>query len=319
MKHIVHICTLLLLLLFITPAHSDVMARYGGEFMSNSGGARSLALGNTGAALRGTSWMLFLNPAGLYGINHHEVAFMHSERFAGVVDYDVASAIIPQRDGSVLAFGLVRHGVNGIPFTKLENPNTPLSDDNRVVISKIVTEGQYAFYASKSNAWRKWHWGIAPKLIFKHIGSDYRAYGLGIDAGVNIRPWDKIPMDLGLSAQDLLGTVVAWEQTGRKEIIAPSLRLGIAINRHFEPLEADVSLISDLVFRSESISNPNATSANYGLEYTVRNIVALRMGREDARYTFGGGIRLAPINIDYAFIGHDDLGNTHRVSLNYRW
>ncbi|MFH0765182.1 MAG: hypothetical protein V2A61_02045 [Calditrichota bacterium] len=300
-------------------ARANIIARYGGEFMAGGGGARALGIGSAYAAQTGEAWCLFWNPSGLAELSYLETALMHSERFTGIVDYDVAAVAQPQPDGSVLASGFIRLGVNGIPFTRKERPGAPLGDDNRVVVTKIVNEGEYAFYIAKAAKWGRWRWGVAPKLVFKHLGSDYRAYGLGVDVGVSGRPINQIPIEVGCVARDLWGTLLAWEQTGRKEIIVSSLRLGLASQFEVKALEARITPAVDVSYRLESLGDPGAGAVHWGLEYLVHDLVALRVGRDDTRLTFGGGLSLRPVSLDYAYVDHDQLGETHRVSLALRW
>jgi len=307
------------LLALLNLARADIIARYSGEFMAGGGGARALALGSAYSAQSGEAWCLFWNPAGLAELPYREAALMHSERFTGIVDYDVAAMAQPQSDGSVLAGGFIRLGVNGIPFTRKENPGAPLGDDNRVEVAKMVNEGEYAFYIAKAAKWGRWRWGAAPKLVFKHFGSAYQAYGLGIDAGLSGKPVEKIPLEAGLVVRDLCGTLLSWEQTGHKEIIVPSLRLGLATQIEVKPLEAQITPAVEVSYRLESLGDKGAGAVHWGFEYLVHKLAALRVGRDDTRFTFGGGLNLRPVTIDYAFVDHNQLGETHRVSLALRW
>ncbi|MBM3328752.1 MAG: hypothetical protein FJY67_04645 [Calditrichaeota bacterium] len=311
----------------IAPVHgADVIGRYGGDFMGGAG-ARRLALGGAGAALGGDLWSLFWNPSGLAEVQRTEAALMHSERFTGVVDYDVLGFAVPRPDATVEALGALRLGVNGIPFTRLERPNDPLTGGNRVEIDRVVSDGEYAFYVARAGrsvadlplAGRlDYRWGLAPKLLFKHIGN-YRAYGLGLDLGVGKSFVGTVPVEAGIGVRDLLGSILAWEQTGRKEVIPSTLRAGIAARLDLPPLEAVLTPLADVVYRFDLAGGSDAASLHYGAEYLVRDIVALRVGSDDGRLTLGGGLALSAVAIDYGFIGHDDLGDSHRISLTARW
>jgi hypothetical protein len=312
---------------FASRAESQFVGRYAGEFMAAGGGARSLAMGGAGVALPGDPWSLFFNPAGLTGLEGAHLGLMHSERFAGVVDYDAASYAAPQADGRMLALGFIRLGVNGIPFTRLENSSRPLGDNNRVEVDKYANDGEYAFYAARAGqvSIDRWglgslglEYGLAPKLVFKHIGS-YRAYGLGMDAGLQKRWGGSMPGAIGLGVRDLLGTLLAWEQTGRKELIVSTFRLGGSVSIPLPALEADLMLAADETYRTEALGESSAAAFHGGLEYMVKKMVALRAGSDDGRLTYGGGLNFSLFALDYAFIGHDELGDTHRISLTARW
>jgi len=298
--------------------HTDIVGRYGGEFMATGGGARAVALGGAYTAVAGDAWALFWNPSGLVRVERSEVGLMHSERFAGVVDYSSAVYAAPRPDGSVWSAGLIRLGVNGIPFTRLEGPG-PLSNQNRVEVDRYVNSGDYVLFVGKAERFGRWRWGVAPKLIFKHIGDSHRAYGLGVDVGAGGRPVKWLPIEAGIAVRDLLGTVLAWEQTGRKEIIPSTLRTGLAALIDLPPLEARLTAAADLSYRFEVFGGSDAAALHLGAEYLVRQTVALRVGSDDGGLTIGGGLELLPVGIDYAYIEHDDLGDTHRVSINARW
>ncbi len=314
-------------LFLVSQGVAQVIGRYSGEFMAAGAGARSLAMGSAAAATAGDPWSLFFNPAGLASVDRSHLGLMHSERFEGVVDYDAAVFSTPHENGRTLTVGMLRLGVNGIPFTKLENPDAPLGDQNRVDVDKYVNDGEYAFYLARagqlnpSSGWlqnSRLEWGVAPKLIFKHIGS-YRHYGLGLDGGL-LKRWEGSPsFVLGLAVRDLLGTLIKSEKTGRTEVIVSTFRLGGSMLLPLPALEADLSLAADGAYRTESLGEKEALEYHGGIEYCVRRTLALRVGSDNGALTFGGGISLKPVSIDYAYIGHDDLGDTHRISLTARW
>jgi len=309
----------------ICPVAASVVARYSGEFMAGGAGARSQAMGNASVALANEAWAIFLNPAGLEAVNRPNLGLMHSERFAGVVDYDAAAYAFRAADGKAMGIGLLRLGVNGIPFTRLENPGEPPGDGNRVEVSRIVSDGEYALYAGRSGRFHwsrvpalRFDWGLAPKLIFKHVG-DYAAYGLGLDAGAARRWGEEYWVSAGASAKDVFGTLLVWDKTGRSEVIVPTAAAGIACGAPLIALEAEVIFAADGGYRVESLGDKGAASYSAGVEYRVRKVFSLRIGSDDGEPTFGGGIDLKPVAIDYAFIGHDYLGDSHRISITARW
>ncbi len=306
---------------------AQVVGRYSGEFMAAGAGARSQGLGGAAAASSGEPWSLFFNPAGLASVDRAQLGLMHSERFAGVVDYDAVAFSMPHEANQTLTVGMLRLGVNGIPFTTLEYPDQPMGDANRIEVDKYVNDGEYAFYLAKAGRWDNaagWindlglSWGVAPKLIFKHIGS-YRHYGLGLDAGL-MKHWEGAPLfAVGFAVRDLLGTLIKSEKTGRTEVIVSTFRLGGSVMLPLPVLEADFTILADGAYRTESIGEKEAFEYHAGAEYLVRKILALRAGSDNGELTFGGGLAFKLVSIDYAFIGHDDLGDTHRISLTARW
>ncbi len=56
-----------------------------------------------------------------------------------------------------------------------------------------------------------------------------------------------------------------------------------------------------------------------GLEYSIEDLIALRLGAEHEPSTIsaGFGVRTSLLSIDYAYTGHPDLGGTHCFSLSF--
>jgi len=296
----------------------DVNARYGNAFMNDGAGAKALAMGGALTSLSDDAWSIFWNPAGLLKNQIKNAGLMHNDRFGGVVDFDAVALSFPQDDGSVLAVGLLRLGVNGIPFTRLEYPDRSIGNDNIVLVDKRVNDGEYALFFSRAFANRYGHWGITPKAIFKNIGSKNYSFGLGFDAGFQARPFEYIPVDVGVSIRDVGGTLLIWN-TGHKEIITSTITMGLSGLINISALEARITPTMDIVYRTEFLGDSDAAELRAGLEYLIRDMFALRIGSRDANLTFGGGMNFKPISIDYAYVGHDDLGDTHRVSISIRW
>jgi len=72
-------------------------------------------------------------------------------------------------------------------------------------------------------------------------------------------------------------------------------------------------------FASQYNIGPISIDPHYGFEINIKDRVFLRSGYDDIkRVTFGAGIKLPKLNIDYSFNSFDNidqLGNTHRISI----
>ena len=80
--------TLLSFALIGVLAFSASADKYAGEFMYVGAGARALALGSAFSAVADDITAGYWNPAGLVQNRSKSVAFMHSERFGGLISYD---------------------------------------------------------------------------------------------------------------------------------------------------------------------------------------------------------------------------------------
>ncbi len=309
--------------------------KYAGEFLSIGVDARALALGGAYAAQATGASAAYWNPAGLAFISAREISLMHAEQFDGIVGYDYLNYGYPHGEDGGWGFGLIRLGVDDIPVTTLENPNLPLGAENRVLVDHQTSDTEMALFAGYGKTHSKmFAYGASAKIIGKWIAGE-SAYGLGFDAGLRMTPWRGVAF--GAVLQDVTTTAVIWS-TGHKELIAPTLKLGGMYSVDIPTLIARLTLAADLDFRftdrgdADQIQIGGVTGdAHFGLEYFI-NVsgtgVALRGGAEPAReaeegflsnYTFGAGLLFRSFHIDYAFLAHPELGDTHRVGISVLW
>jgi hypothetical protein len=60
---------------------------------------------------------------------------------------------------------------------------------------------------------------------------------------------------------------------------------------------------------------PGSADLHLGLEYDFLHLIALRVGLDVDHPSAGFGVHLPKLDVDYAFLSHSQLGDTHRVSL----
>ncbi len=320
-------------LLVFTPDGAAIeFAKYPGEFMSLGVGARSLGMGSAHVAVGGDVTFGYWNPAGLSSIQYPELAAMHSRRFGGVVNYDYAAVGLPFRKTESFAVSMVRLAVDDIPFTALPRPNLDIGAiytdaqgnkmANRPYVEKTVSDAEYAFYFSYAKKRSEtFSYGANVKFVRKGVG-EYSAWGIGFDMGVLWNPVDRLRA--GVNLQDITTTLLAWN-TGRRELIAPMAKLGVAYPVHVKTIDSQILLAADTDVRFEgrkvaAQAHLGEMSMDFfvGAELLVRNVVAVRFGQNMENFTTGAGIRLPRLDFDYAFLSHDHLGSTHRVSLRLR-
>ncbi|MCS6989948.1 MAG: PorV/PorQ family protein [Chloroherpetonaceae bacterium] len=305
-----------------------VIGKYAGEFLALGVGGRQLGMGGAAVALASDVTSGYWNPAGLAAINYPQFAFMHAENFGGIVSYDYAAAAIPFQTNKSFGVSIIRLGVADIPDTRgvWDASRRDFTDDaKRIGVDALITRFNAADYAAifsySARSDDRLSYGINAKVIYRNIGSFASAKGLGFDIGAIYRTPQGVL--LGASIQDVTTTLVSWS-TGRNELIAPTAKLGAGYA--LEALYGRIMLgaDADVRFEGRRKSAPlhlGNVSFNFrgGAEYAYDDAVALRLGIDDiGRVTLGAGVRLSKLNIDYAFAkfdGADQLGNSHRISL----
>jgi hypothetical protein len=287
---------------------------YAGEFMALGAGARGLALGSAYVAIADDATAGYWNPAGLATIESRQLHLMHAERFSGLVDHDYVAIARPGRRLHGLAFGLMRVGVDDIPFTRLQDPGRPLGPDNRPLVASTATSADYALYLSGGHRLRpRLAVGASLKMIYRSVGS-FSAYGFGLDLGLRYRLTSGL--SLAANLRDVTTTPVVWD-TDTTDRIQPSVLVGIAYTTALVGGTATALVASRA--GGEASGADDTQPLNAGIEYWHRGL-ALRAGLEETRQAFGIGLRPhRRISLDLAYLQHDELETTYQFSATFHF
>ena len=328
---------------FFSVSASAQFRKYSNEFLNIGAGARGLAMGSSQVAsvMDGTAG--YWNPAGLVGVKDHpNVNLMHAEYFAGIGKYDYASIAIPTTNNKrTIAVTGLRFAVDDIMNTLfLVEPDGSINYNN----IQAFSSADYAFLFSlaqklKESEKKNIHFGVNAKVIHRNVGRFAKAWGFGLDAGLQIfsNKWK-----FGIVGRDITTTFNAWSfsfSEKEKEVLyltnneipvksteltAPRLVLGVG--RDFK-LSKKVSLLAeanmDVTFDGQRnaliSSDPISADPKLGLEFNISNVFFLRGGVNNFQKALsdgdtlnqkkvwifqpsaGVGFRISNVTIDYAF------------------
>ncbi len=317
--------------------------KYSNEFLNIGAGARGLAMGGSQVASVNDGTSGYWNPAGLVGIKEHpQINLMHAEYFAGIGKYDYASVVFPTSNQKRTI------GITGLRFAVDDIMNTLflVEPDGSINYNNIqaFSSADYAFIFSfaqklKETEKKNIHFGLNAKVIHRSVGKFAKAWGFGLDAGLQIysNKWK-----FGIAGRDITSTFNAWSFsfTEREkevlyltnneipvkstELTAPRLVLGVA--RDFK-LGKKLSLLAeanvDVTFdgqRNTLISaDPVSADPKLGLELNVNNVFFLRGGINNFQRALadgdtvnqkkvwiyqpsaGAGFRISNVTVDYAY------------------
>ena len=317
--------------------------KYSNEFLNIGAGARGLSMGSAQVATVNDGTAGYWNPAGLVGVKDNtQINIMHAEYFAGIGKYDYASIAFPSASNkSTFAVTGLRFAVDDIMNTLfLVEPDGSINYNN----IQAFSSADYAFLLSfakkiKETEKKKINFGVNAKVIHRNVGTFAKAWGFGIDAGIQIHQgkWK-----FGITGRDITTTFNSWAFTFTErekealyltnneipvkstEMTAPRLVLGAA--RDFK-LSKKTSLLAeanfDLTFdgkRNTLVSaDPVSADPKLGLELNVNNVFFLRGGINNFQRALadgdtlnqkkvwiyqpsaGAGFKIQNVTIDYAF------------------
>ena len=344
-------------LLIQSAVKAQVAPKYSNEFLQIGIGADALGMSNSVVAKIDNVNAGYWNPAGLTNIKTGwEIGAMHSEYFAGIAKYDYVGIARTLDKKSTLGFSFIRFAVDDIPNTTQLIDNGGNIDYDRIT---TFTAADYAFlfsYARKLNI-EGLSVGGNFKLINRKVGDFAKAWGFGIDAGIQYKRNEH--WKFGLMARDVTSTFNAWifnldapmkevfVNTGNEipknglEITLPRFiagshaRYDIGKKGLFAGGEVDLSITTDGKRNSIIKSNPFSIDPSIGVEFGFKTYVALRFGIGNMQYVkdfddsksltiqpnIGIGINIKSFSLDYAFT---DLGDqstalySHVISLRLK-
>ena len=273
------------------------------------GSTRSAGLGGAGAALVGDAGAMFANPAGIATVRHLSIEGSYEPYLAGSAVSTAAVALRVQR--WTWGFGAQALDYGSEPEI-VPDPAT----GGRRGMPTGASFHPYEALATTSLVYRRGFaaMGVTAKYNRQQIGSDVSDAWAG-DIGLAIAVFDI--MAVGVSVQNLGGDL------GNGALLPRRTRAGLTLNytdpqgtfRLLTTLEAQWTRDRSAVL----IQGIEGGIVTGGVGLVARVGYATRATVTDAsRMTFGGGIVLGRLAMDYAFQAYDALGGgTHRVGL--RW
>ncbi len=193
-------------------------------------------------------------------------------------------------------------------------------DESRITYGNGVDWALYLTWSRKLNS--EFSVGASAKVIRRGL-MDHSAFGLGLDIGARYQPTEAL--SVGLNLQDIPVTQLFWDN-GIHESILPTVKLGLALKWPLSKFATVATIAADGDFRFEG----REYSAQYnfsgisldthlGVEFLIKDMVALRIGSSEGSMTAGLGLQFSllhhPVGLDYAYLSHQDLDATHRMSL----
>ena len=296
--------------------------KYAGEFMEIGVDARAQSMGGAFTAMSGDVVSTYYNPAGIYDLNSTQISFMHTQQMIASVNYDFLAIGKKQNENRVLAFSLVRLGIDNIKDSR--QAYSIVQQTGEWDQYSKVTEfnaADYIFTLSVAQKWLKgWNFGVNFKLIRQNI-ANYHANGLGFDLGAQKKLWKNA--QIGMLFRNITTTLIAWD-TGEKELVAPSFYLGGTYLINIPGFKSTIQPVGDIIIRAENRDKSASWSSGTfssdfaaGLEYAYHEVLYIRAGIDEiSRLNLGVGVQIPHIRIDYAFTSYDyEIGNSHRIGL----
>lgn len=299
-------------------------AKYAGEAFTLGAGARGMALGGAVVAGPFDGSAAYWNPAGLHFLNGRNVAAMHAETFGSLLNHDFVAYVDarPRANSLIKAFGFYLYylGGGGIKITQLNEFDRPY------VVSE-ESHGDYLLTGSVSGQINpKLNFGLTAKIIYRDLGTE-SGKGLTIDAGLLYQVNENI--NAGLMVSDATTGFIrysgdSFDSGSNSESIYPTVKPGLMFKKEYRQFTGRLMASGDIRFENlktaaQYWSGSISLDSRFGAELSYREMIFGRIGSDIGRLTAGGGVNFANIQLDFAYLHHDELDNSYRISAGYRF
>jgi hypothetical protein len=276
----------------------------GAQFLRLGAGARPVAMGGAYTAVADDVNGPQYNAAGIAWAKHKEAIASYIDYLEGI-SYSYIGYIHPLKNGSALGLALAYLDSGSIDQTDLAGSTIGAfsSTQSLLLLTYARTVGS------------KMSWGTNLKVFQQKIEEE-KANGYALDFGAMYRFWPRLTF--GVSVQNL-GPGVKFVQ--EKDPLPLTVKAGAA----YIFVEDVLTLSTDAKYQPKENSK---VSENVGLEYWVNQNLALRVGYDTANIsdienfngiTAGLGFQVSGFNLHYAWMPYGILGDTHRISVGFKW
>jgi hypothetical protein len=280
------------------------------SFLSIGEGARPAGMGEAFTALADDANALYWNPAGLGTIRSHEFT---SSYLQYLVDVNVGYAgyALPVSKGG-LGASVMYVDYGAIKALTYDDPSA--APGSYRPYDLVIAAGYGREIDDRVRA------GFSVKGIYEEI-KGYTAQAVAADAGLlYITPVEDLR--LGFTLQNLGMQTKAFVE--ERNALPVTCRIGAG----YGLLDDALQLAVDYYRRGNATSGLNA-----GIEYMFNHLIALRVGYQTrgqdlktgsgsdplTGITAGLGVRYGCLDFDYAFVPYNELGQTQRISLSFRF
>ena len=286
----------------------------GANFLKINLAPRELAMGSVGIGLADGPGAMFTNPAGLGSIGYQSLSFFYNIWLEGM-SAQYLSYIIPTGIGN---FGA---SANYFAYGKIQGYDASGTETSNIEASDLCFLLSYGreippFRIGGYEILKGLSGGINFKVLHEKLEKE-KAMAFGGDLGIKIdlgKSYNVLKgISLGCSVKNI-GTGLKFDK--EKAPLPLSYGVGIGVKR--ELLGEELNLGVDM-----NIPNDNSMYVGAGLEYWIKDIIAVRAGynsKNDASngLSLGIGIKADVFSMNYAFVDYGELGYTHRMGMDIR-
>ncbi len=275
--------------------HAAVL--HAGLFNDRFPSARFSAMGGSGVAVANDVWAAFYNPAGLSRVEHLRVGSSYLRLFNAPFFTSIfgATAYPLAKNFGTVSLGFEYFGVN-YEGNQISGEYT-IQLSHGFFLLKDIHSSLAIGYSVKG-----YYWALGRSLEYGNLGS---AATLGLDVGLQAAIYGRTYIGVYLMNVNTpkIGAYTKFDLPQR-----------VVVGMAYEPYDGVVTSL-DL----NRVIGTDHVQVWGGAEFNLFRNLFLRFGgtTNPNRFSFGIGLYVAQIRLDYALITHNELGETHQIGFQF--
>ncbi len=294
----------------LVAAGSETVLGTAGKILQIGVGARTVGMGEAGAAASNDVYALFWNPAGLAQVISPQLSYQHNLWLQDINDAYLTYAQRMFKGGIAISLNYFNFG----EFEKIgvDASGFPLPTNKTFTpYTMVLAAGYGTELTSHMDV------GGAFKLVSESVDT-FNSMTLALDLGLIYH--DLVEgLDAGLSFQNLGLPLEGYQ-------LPLNIKAGLAYR--LPPVFDKKDRFLVVADTNLPVPFDQPLYINLGMEYLFSRLIAARVGYKIAEIndlggtsglTAGLGVKVQNITLDYALAPFGDLGTTHRISLKYEF
>jgi len=286
----------------------------GGQFLRIGVGARGPGMGGAISPIVDDVSSIYYNPAGLSRMESREIQMSYNAYFKDTSSQFLGYAH-PTEDHGTFGVGISMFGVRNIDKRSATAGDADAPDLGSFNTNDLAASLAWGNKLSLGSG--RLRYGAALKYISSDLGAA-KAVTAATDFGAMYDFRENGGLTVSLAVLNL-GGELKFQNIG--DPLPLNVKPGVAYRMNFER-GGKLTAVLD----SDLLVHDGLAYIQPGFEWSPYPMFSLRTGYQFARaagagsgFAAGAGFRLMNIGIDYAFVPFGDLGDTHRISLDYRF
>ncbi|MEF3280766.1 MAG: PorV/PorQ family protein [Elusimicrobiota bacterium] len=279
-----------------------------GDFLNLDINPRAIAMGSAQSAVIDDASAIYSNPAGLMEIPRFSIMLSRTQ-YVEDINYHFISYAQRLSYDSVIAISAFMNEIGTIEHTDINQSIIGKFSPKDTVITLGYSRGITEFSDRETDV----SMGIAYKYINSRIYHNAKA--TAFDLGIRAYKFAYIPYKLSFLMQNL-GSGLRYDE----ESVPITLKFKIGGAIYPFP---NLLLATDLVLPKNdslyiNLGGELTLKTSENTSFLIRGGLNTQKSRNDVGgFSFGFGLNLKFLSIDYSFAQMKDLGNTHNISISF--